>query len=257
MTEELENVEEVSENPETETLDSESRDDEMQKPMYNKRQMSDVVEREKRKAHDRGYERAKKEFLMQMQQEQQPVAQQAPQQSPVPQQMPQGGMGGMSQMSQSDIEKLIAERAPQAFQQHLHQMHQEHTVNTFVGKMQQAESKHPGLEKRLNDLTYTPNMVKVIEMANGLDNTADVIKDLLDNPQKLSNVLTMVKEDQPAMARHMMMELGNSIKMNQDALAQEKQARDPLSQLKPSTSSGMDDNDMSVSDLRAMLKSKR
>ena len=56
------------------------------------------------------------------------------------------------------------------------------------------------------------------------------------------------------MAKRAMMELSNSIKTNQDALAQEKQAQDPMSQLKPSTSAGMDNSAMSVSDFRKMFR---
>jgi len=59
---------------------------------------------------------------------------------------------------------------------------------------------------------------------------------------------------QPNMARQQMGELSKSIKTNQDAVAQDKQAQDPMAQLKPSSSAGMDNGNMSVQDFRKMFR---
>jgi hypothetical protein len=82
---------------------------------------------------------------------------------------------------------------------------------------------------------------------------ADIMKELLDNPMKMGNLMTLMYT-QPQMAQKAMADLSNSIKTNQDALAQEKQAQDPMSQLKPSTSAGMDNSAMSVSDFKKMFR---
>lgn len=209
--------------------------------------VSKIVERERRKA----YEKGQKEALMQLQQEQAPQAQ-----TPAPEMQQQGqqSLGGMQQMSPADIERMIAEKAPQLLQEHVQNLKNEHTINSFVTKMQAAEQKYPGLEAKLNDLSYDENMAKVISMANDMENTGEVMKELLDNPNKLITVLGAVGSRQDKIARRQMMDLSNSIKQNQQALAEEKQAQDPMSQLKPSSSAGMDNGTMSVTDFRKMFR---
>ena len=128
MTEDLENVEQGSDAPLTEA-EAVTEDNEQQ-PIYNKMQMQDVVNREKRKAFERG----KKEALMQMQteQQQQMPAEAAPvQQAPQQQQAP-GMLGGMQQMDPAMMERMIAEKAQQALKGHLQQMKNDHSLTSFV-----------------------------------------------------------------------------------------------------------------------------
>lgn len=234
MTEDLENVEPGLVSP-VEAPKEVAADD-----MLHKEVVSKIVERERQKAFEKG----KQEALMELQQQQAPQEQQVAQQ-------PQS-IGGMQQMSPADIERLIAEKAPQVLQAHVANLKNEHMVNSFVAKMQAAEAKHPGLEAKLNDLDYE-SMAPLIEMANNMENTGDIMKELLDNPMKMGNLMTLMYA-QPKMAQRAMMDLSNSIKTNQDALAQEKQAQDPMSQLKPSSSAGIDNSTMSVSDFRKMFR---
>ncbi len=206
--------------------------------------VSKIVERERKKA----YEKGQKDALMQTQPEQQP--QQAP-----GMQQPQGqqqGLGGMQQMSSADIERMIAEKAPQLLHEHVQNLKNEHTINSFVSKMQAAEQKHPGLEAKLNELDYS-TMSPLVHLANDMENTGEIMKELVDNPMKLGNMLALAQH-QPMLAKREMMALSNSIKTNQEALAQEKQAQDPMSQLKPSSSAGMDNGTMSVTDFRKMFR---
>jgi len=160
-------------------------------------------------------------------------------------------MGGMAQLSAADIERMIAEKAPQMLQEHILNIETKQMVNSFVAKMQAAEAKYPGLEAKLNDLDYN-SLAPLIGVANEMDNTGDIMKELIDNPMKMGNLLTL-QYTQPALARRAMLELSNSIKTNQEALAQEKQAQDPMSQLKPSNA-GIDNSTMSVSDFRKMFR---
>lgn len=215
--------------------------------MLDKSTVSKIVERERLKAFAKG----KQEALMELQQQQQAPQESAPMQAPQQAQAPQQ-LGGMQQMSPADIERMIAEKAPQMLQNHVNEMKNQQTVESFVAKMEAAEAKHPGLEAKLNDLDYS-TMAPVISLANDMENTADIMKELLDNPMKMGNLMTLVYT-QPKMASRAMAELSNSIKTNTEALAQEKQAQDPMSQLKPSTSAGMDNSAMSVSDFRKMFR---
>jgi len=211
--------------------------------------VSKIVERERTKA----YEKGKQEAVMALQE------QQAPQQAPEQQmQQPQQAqnIGGMQQMSQADIERLIAEKAPQMLQeqmqQQLQQQRTQQTVDSFVSKMQAAEAKYPGLEAKLNDLDYS-TLANVVQMANELENTGDIMKELVDNPEKMSSII-LLSYTQPKLAQKKLMDLSNSIRTNQQALAEEAQAQDPMSQLKPSTSAGVDDGAMSVTKFRQMFR---
>jgi len=216
--------------------------------------VSKIVERERKKA----YEKGKREALMQSQDDNTQVApQQVPQQQAP---MAPQSLGGMQQMSPADIERMIAEKAPQLMQQHLQQQVQQHKqeqmVNTFVNKMQAAEKKYPGLEEKLNDLDYS-TMVHVVPMINDLDNSGEVMKELVDNPEKLSNLITL-SYTQPRLAQKRLFDLSNSIKTNEAALAEDAQVRDPLSQIKPSLNSGLPDKkDLSVKDLQRMLSQRK
>lgn len=214
-----------------------------QAPMYNKVQVSDVVKREKQKAYDKGRQEALMELQQQQQQEQQPAAN--PSQAP-------SQLGGMAQMSPDDIRRMISEQAPQLLQDHVQQMQTEQTVNSFVQKMQAAEQRHPGLEAKLNDLDYS-SLSSIVQMANSMENTADIMKELLDNPMKMGNLVAL-SYAQPKLAAKAMYDLSNSIKQNQDALAQETSSKNPLDQIKTSNSAGMDTGSMSVSDFRKMFR---
>lgn len=209
--------------------------------------VSKIVDRERKKAFEKG----KQEALMELQQQQQ----QAPQEQQ-PMQQPQGQvtLGGMQQFAPGELDKMLAEKVPQILQNHVQQFKQEQMVETFASKMKAAEEKYPGLESELNSLNYgDPRMIRFIEMANGLDNTGDIMKEVLDHPSKLTELLSNVA-DQPYIAQKQLMKLSQSIKTNQDALAQEAQARNPMSQLKPSQDAGMDNGNASVADFRKMFR---
>jgi len=252
MTEDLENV--IQENEPV--TDANEPAVEEPKKTFTSDVVKKVVEREKAKAFERG----KREALMELQQQQQPV-EQAQTQQPVPQQPQQSvGLGGMQQMSQEDIERMIAEKAPLALQQHVQRLQQDQMINTFVQKMQLAEQEHPGLEAELNNLNYDDKrMHSFIAMANQLDNTGDIMKEVLDNPTKMESLLNMAF-NQPYQAQKALKSLSDSIKTNKTAKAEEAQARDPMSQIKSSTTSGnkeVSQHDMSVEDIRRLLAKRR
>ncbi len=215
----------------------ESKEDD-QTPLFNRRQMSDVVARERHKA----YEKAKRDFLME--QMQNTEAQSEQNQAPT--------MGGMAQMSPDEIKQLIASSAPQILQDQLQQLQNTHAIESFVSKMQAAESRHPGLEQKLNDLDYT-HLSPLIQMANSMENTGDIMAELVDNPHKMANLILLM-HSQPKLAARQLHDLSNSIKQNQAAVEENKETNAPLSQIKTSNKAGMDTGSMSVKDFRAIFK---
>lgn len=218
--------------------------------MLSKATVSKIVERERLKAFEKG----RNEALMQIQNEQQ---QAAPQEAPQMIQQASQGLGGMApQLTQADVERMISERAPQALQDQIHNMRIENTVNAFVSKMQAAEQKYPGIQDKLNKLNYE-SIAPLIQHANEMENTADIMQELLNHPHKMVNLSSLMRE-QPYFGQMELMNLSNSIKQNDTAKAQEAQANDPMSRLKPSANIEMTDSgDMSVNDLRKMLSKRK
>ncbi len=242
---------ETVENPES--VEPEAVNNEDQTPLYNKRQVADVVKRERLRA----YEKGKREALMQqdMQQQAPEMGGMGQQQQPV--QQTQGNLGGMPQMSEEQIRQLIAQQVPQHLQQQAQEYQSKQFVDSFVNKMQAAEQKYPGLEEKLNNLDWSkPKTRAIVEMANSLENTGDIMNELIDNPEKMGIILNLVDE-QPFLAKQKLMSLSNSIKQNEAATAQHQSTNAPLSQMKPSANAGMADGAMSVSDFSKMFRNKR
>jgi len=216
--------------------------DDAQKPVFNQRQMQDAITRERKKAFEKGRNEALME-LQDQQQMQQPVQQSQPMQQP--------------QISRDDIEQLIAQKTPEILAQQVAQVRNQQVIDSFVSKMQAAEQKHPGLEQKLNNLDYRdPGILNLIQMANNLEGTGEIMKELVDNPMKMGSMLNLFNS-QPWAAQQAMTSLANSIKQNQDAEAEETQARNPLGQVKPSTKAGVSSGELSVKDLRRMLGNRR
>ena len=252
MTEDLENVIQDIEP----VANAEPLAEEEPKKSFTSDVVKKIVEREK----DKAFERGKREAMMELQQQQPVQQEQQPQAAPPVNNGQSVGMGGMQQMSQADIERMIAEKAPLALQQHVQKLQQDQMVNTFVQKMQHAEQQYPGLEAELNNLNYNdPRMHAFISMANQMENTGDIMKEVLDNPTKMESLLNMA-HNQPYQAQKALKSLSDSIKTNQTAKAEEAQARDPLSQIKSSTTAGTKESsqhDMSVAELGRLLRKRR
>jgi hypothetical protein len=249
MTDGLENVEQA-EIPEQMAQGAPVED------MLPKATVSKIVERERQKAFEKGKQEALMELQQQNQQEMQPDQQQ-PVAEPIQRQ--NQGMGGMAPaMNQQDIEALIMQKAPEALMQQFNQHKQQQMVDSFVTKMQAAEQRYPGLEGKLNKLNFQdPAMHSLIEMTNNLENTGDVINELVSNPSKMIQVLSGIRE-QPFLGQETLTSLSNSIKQNQAAAAENAQAREPMSQLKPSISAGMaDETQLSIPDLQRILTKRR
>ncbi len=215
--------------------------------VLDKATVSKIVARERSKA----YEKGKQEARMELEQQQAPA--QALQQA----QAAPSTFGGMPQMNHEDIQRMIAEQVPQYLQQQATDFHNKQFVDSFVSKMQAAEQHHPGLETKLNDLDYSqPGTMKLLQMANNLENTGAIMNELIENPEKMGSILTLLHE-QPKLAQQKLASLSNSIKVNQEAMNQDKSAQQPIGQMKSSVNAGVDDHNLSVKDLKKMFSSKR
>lgn len=212
--------------------------------------VSKIVARERAKA----YEKGKQEARMTMEQEQQ--QQSAPQ---APQAAPQtfGGMQQAPQMNPDDIQRMIAEHVPQYLQQQAAEYQQKQFADGFISKMQAAEKQFPGLEQKLNDIDFnSPSTLKLVQMANNMDNTGEIMNELIENPEKMGVLLNLINE-QPKLAQQRLASLSSSISTNRKAQDEEQSAEQPIGQLKSSVNAGVDDHNLSVKDLKKMLSQRR
>jgi hypothetical protein len=219
--------------------------------VLDKATVSKIVARERQKA----YEKGKQEALMS--QAQQPDMQQQAPQAPQPAMQTFGGMQQAPQQSPEDIQRMIAEHVPQYLQQQAAEYQNKQFVDGFVAKMQAAEKQFPGLEQKLNDIDFTsPTTQKLVQMANNLDNTGEIMNELLENPEKMGTLLNLVHE-QPKLAQNRLASLSNSIKTNREAVEQDKSALEPIGQMKSSVNAGVDEHNLSVKDLKKLVSQRR
>lgn len=222
-------------------------DDESQKPKFNQHQVNDVVARERARA----YEKARRDL------EAENAARNAVNSQPAQAQT----IGGMKQLSEDEIKQMISSHVPSVMQNHVRDLQITNFANQFGAKMEAAEAKYPGLRAQLGELNFEdPSLLRVLESVNKMEHTAETMQELLANPTKLSQLMTMA-EKQPKLMERSVMSLASSIKQNQDALqANQKKAQEPLGQINPSSGIGMDngaEGDMSVGDFRKMFKSRK
>jgi hypothetical protein len=89
---------------------------------------------------------------------------------------------------------------------------------------------------------------QLVYLATQTDNTAAIIYELQKNPAKLAQLSVLVDKS-PQMARTEIAKLSQSIKTNEDAKKNLKEAQDPLNRLKPSVA-GTDNGKMNLRDLK-------
>jgi len=158
-------------------------------------------------------------------------------------------------MSHEELKRVIEQEASAREEQvrlREEQKKAEVVVNQFVGKMKLGMEKHPDFEEVVTKLDI-PNMPpQIVDWANSMDNTADIMYEIGKNPSKFANVLTL-SVTSPRLAYDELMRLSDSIKKNEDAIKQGEntQVAEPLDQRKHSTAGVNSGKKSTVSDFRA------
>ncbi len=168
---------------------------------------------------------------------------------------PQSSMGGMDSMTPDKIQHMIEEatkkreeRLTQEWLTHSQAQKDESTVKSFIGKIQNAGEKYADFDAKVSalQLDKIPNMVR---LADEVDNTADVMYDLAENPAKLGNILSLVENPNTYhLAQLAMKRLSDSIKQNESA-QNVRHASDPLKPVRSSLK-GTDNGSNGVSGMR-------
>lgn len=172
-----------------------------------------------------------------------------------------GSMGGMAApVSAEDIEQKVLASLKRQFQDNAEaqareqlQKEAEGIANAYRAKMEAGKSAYPDFENVMADFNPAafPNLVY---LANQMDNTHDVMYELMNNPNKLATVVVMSERD-PQAAQNMLGRISASIKANQAAKASEKEVQPPLGRMSSSTqSAGTDSGELSMRDLKRMFR---
>lgn len=157
---------------------------------------------------------------------------------------PAQSLGGMQQMTPEQLRQAIRQEAT-LMARHAQAAQIESDFKAKIAAEKMADPDFADLYEAMN-IEAHPNL---IIWANSMDNTAQIIKDLANNPAKYSHILNLVNSHAPKLAEMELQKLSKSIKANIEAQKQPK-APEPLSQIKPSNI-GAGDGSFEVSDFRS------
>lgn len=194
--------------------------------VYTDDDVNRIVGEKKQKA----YEQGKQEALAELQKQQ--------------------NINSTATQAQSNVNQqagLTPEQEQRLVEQAYQRIQNDQLVHQFALKLQTGQQKYSDFEKVVTPLqlqTISP----VARLANMFDNTADIIYDLGKNPAKVSNLMVLATIN-PNLAAQEMQRLSESIKENQQALANQQQVREPLSQPK-SSNVGVDGGPRTIAEMR-------
>lgn len=127
----------------------------------------------------------------------------------------------------------------------------------FLTKIEAGKSKYDDFEKTVTDVGFG-NFPYIVQLANMVDNTDDVVYELAKNPIKIANIQSLVdiairNGTSPTLALNEMKRLADSIKQNQNA-QNFKSPNNPLSQLKPGNAGTDNKGALSVRDFKSKYR---
>lgn len=176
------------------------------------------------------YEKAKQELMMQQQAN------------------PQGAqLEAQGALSKEAIEAMILEKTQALQMQQARQLEAERVVGEFVSKMDMGKTEYEDFEDTVKDVDFS-EIPGIVKLSNEMPNTHDIWYELAKNPYKIGN-LELLLSKSPALARKEMMRLSASIEENKKARSQVS-AREPLSQMKPSSNTSVDSSKMTLADMK-------
>jgi|GEM_PF-899289 hypothetical protein len=213
------------------------------------------------RAKSEAIERFRRETAMSShQQPQTPQHQQTPYQQPQGQQPQQSSQ--YNGMSEHEFRRMAAEEAQrlrnewqQESQRSAEEQNAQRIASEFFTKIGAGEGGMQAFEKTVQesglDLRSIPYHV---QLANMVDNTREVMLELVKNPSKIGSIQNLIDIDmragrQPNLAMAEMRRLSESIKTNAQG-ANFKAPNEPLSQMRPSNAGTDNKGALSVSDYR-------
>lgn len=195
----------------------------VQAKSYSDDDVNRIVGEKKQKAYEQGKQDALAEYQRQ-------------QQSSLQAHTTPTSIGGIPQLSAAQIEEIKKQLEPglreSAKNDAVQALRNEQMVHQFALKMSAGAQKYADFEKTVTALNL-PSIPQVVQLANGFENTPDIMYDLGKNPSKVSSLMVLASIN-PQLAFEEMQRLSDSIKNNETALANQPNIREPLSQIKSS-----------------------
>jgi hypothetical protein len=177
-------------------------------------------------------EKARRQFMQQQQQSQQQQSYQEPQIQQAPSSF--GGMSDVRGIVDEEIGRRLNELSSKAQRDQMEAQGNQ-LVEEFVGKIVNSPTyeENKAVFERIGPSLV--NMSPVVYMANSMDNTADVMLELANNPTKISAIMQLTQID-PNLALQEMHKLSQSIKNNAAAKSMAL-ANEPMNNMKSSPNS--------------------
>lgn len=205
-----------------------------------------------------GYDKAMREMAAQYgtQQAQTPQAQPAPlQPQQQPQQQPMNSQAS-PQLTPDQVRQMIMEHAPQSVAQQQQAQQRAGVEANFIQKLEAGKTPYPDFDQKVYHLDLAGKNRDMIPLLNSVDNAADVMNDIADNPKKLVELRALAMSVSPQAAFNEMRKLSDSIKQNQSA-TQERLPNEPLSQVNTSITGADSGSLKNVTDFRNAWASRR
>ena len=205
--------------------------------MVPKERVTELIRENRREVADKEYARGRAEAEAKYQSQQQP-------------QQPQS-MGGMGSPDEAKIRQMMAEEFSRQSNAYLERSREEqkqqnatNLANEVMSKIAAAKDRFPDLEKRVDEIAAFSELIPLI---NSTEDAAGVIADLVDNPLKMGQLLTVAQRS-PQIALTQMQKLASSIKAN-EAGKRAPHINEPLTHTSPSVI-GMGSGSDTIEDLK-------
>lgn len=166
-----------------------------------------------------------------------------------------GGMTSAPSLTKEEVEKIATDAANKQhqsladqYQKSEAQRQGQKTIDEIMTKLSTAKDKYPDFDEKVGPL-FSEHLGDIWVLANGVENTADVMYHLSENVEKISLIDGLIRRDPTgALARRSLAKMAESIKLNEQA-TNVKTPNAPLSQIKPSPV-GTDNGSTTINDLR-------
>ena len=197
--------------------------------LFKQQEVADLLTRERKEAVER-YKRSAQPAQSQSQQPQQPA------------------------MTQDDIRRMAAEEAQNLMveerdkaQRNAQMQEAERTASEFFGKLSAGKEKYQDFDQVMGSVKDWGKLATAVGLANMVENTHDVMYDLIKNPTKIAQIHSLAAIS-PDLAMAEMQRMSAAFKANEQA-GKTKLPNEPLSQMRPSNT-GTDSGALSVSDYK-------
>lgn len=198
--------------------------------LFKQQEVADLLTRERKEAVER-YKRS---------------AQTA--QSPSPQVQSHQAMtpDEVRRMAAEEAQNLMVEERDKA-QRNAQMQEAERTASEFFGKLSAGKEKYADFDQVMGSVKDWGKLATAVGLANMVENTHDVMYDLIKNPTKIAQIHSLAAIS-PDLAMAEMQRMSAAFKANEQA-AKTRLPNEPLSQMRPSNT-GTDSGVLSVSDYK-------